>query len=81
MTDYVVSYPSILLQINKDRYDLQRLDIEKQEAAILQKYELASTLITQHREIKERLKDLKAQLLTDYNKLELLPRTSSDWLT
>lgn len=73
MTDYVNHFPALLLQILKDRYDLQRLDMEKREAAILQKYDLASTLSTQHREIKERLNRLKSQLQDDYSQLEITP--------
>lgn len=61
------------LQLLHNRYELQAVLIRKTEAVRLQRYNEATELRTQQREIQERLKLQIEKLKTDYEKLEFLP--------
>ena len=61
------------LQLLRDRCELQAVLIQKTEAVRLQRYNEATELRAQQREIQERLKLQLEKLKTEYEKLEFLP--------
>jgi hypothetical protein len=75
ITDYPETHEHIRLQILKDRYDLQRLKLEKTEALSRQQFEKASAILSESRAISNRLESTHEQLSSDYHRLDLTPST------
>lgn len=74
MKDYAKESGQLLLNIRKDRYQLQQLLVQKNEALRLQQYQVAIELRSNYNDVDTRLNTCKQELLADYNRMELLPQ-------